>query len=271
MKLLFKILIAAAFISLFITSAFSQKTFNRENPILPSEEKITEYGFYIGLGANNQSGIFKTEWCNCEFQNGTGFGLTLGGIYETEFVRRLRWGAAIEYDMRSFTSSYMEREGIEFTSQTTGIKETVPVLFRYKAKAGISYISLIPYLKYVPADFLFFRMGLGGSFVVGAGLTHTKDALDATVKLSTGEIASVSQPNGNLLYSGKFPGVNTFQYSLEPAIGLTFPIGERLNFSPVFQYSVPLSNFTTSGDNVKISGWRILLEFRFVDLPDKNH
>jgi hypothetical protein len=269
-KLLFKIFIALAFIALFITSAYSQKTFKRENPILPSEERKTEIGFFIGLGGNNQSGIFRTQGCQCDFINGTGFGLTIGGLYETEIIPRLRWGGALEYDLRSFTSSFREREPDTLRSQTTGAIEIVPVWFRYQVKSAISYLSIIPYLKYVPADFLFFRIGLSGSFVIGAGITQTKAALDETVPLSTGEIAKVTLPNGGLIYNGKFPSVNTFQYSLEPAIGLTFPFGKKLNFSPVFQYSIPLNNFTSSGDNVKISAWRILLEFRFVLKSEEN-
>jgi len=59
------------------------------------------------------------------------------------------------------------------------------------------------------------------------------------------------------------------QFSLEPAIGFTFPLGEKLNFSPVFQYSIPLTKFSDSGTDIKISAWRIMLELRYDITPEE--
>jgi hypothetical protein len=168
----------------------------------------------------------------------------------------------------------MERESIEFTSQQDGRKENVNVLFRHKSDVGVSYLTFMPFLKYIPAKFMFLRLGFGASFVLNSSLYHTKELLDETAKLSTGEIVQIEFEgiDGKVatIEDGDFPQVNSMQFSLEPAIGLTFPLGKKLNFSPIFQYSVPLTKFSENGTDVKLSSWRIMLEFRYDITPEEN-
>ncbi|MCL5991824.1 MAG: hypothetical protein M1419_06950 [Bacteroidetes bacterium] len=274
MKLLFKLFIISFLFLIFVLSSNSQIKKKEDTPLLPTEQLRTEVGAFIGLGGNSQSGIFITDSCKCDFDMGRGFGFTIGGLYESEIVKRLRWGGAIAFDIRSFWASYMERDLIEFYSDQLNRTVSVPVLFRHKAESHVFYLTLMPYIKYVPAKFIFFRFGFGGSFVLSSGLKHTQEILDETAKLSTGEIVKIEyqKVGGRIatIEDGDFPAVNSLQFSLEPAIGLNFPLGEKLNFGPVFQYSIPLTKFSENGTDIKLSAWRILLEFRYDITPEEN-
>ncbi|OGU12402.1 MAG: hypothetical protein A2X61_04575 [Ignavibacteria bacterium GWB2_35_12] len=273
MKLLFKLFLASFLFFIFVLSTLGQIKKKEDTPLLPTEQIKTEVGVFIGLGGNSQSGIFITDTCKCEFDKGRGFGFTIGGLYESEIIRRLRWGGALAFDIRSFWASYRENESIEFFSEQVGRKVNVPVHFRHKAESQVFYLTFMPYLKYVPSKFIFFRFGFGGSFVLGAGLKHTKEILDETARLSTGEIVKIEYEKigGKIatVEDGDFPAANSMQFSLEPAIGFTFPFGKKINFSPLFQYSIPLTKFSENGTDVKLSAWRIMLEFRYDITPEE--
>lgn len=274
MKLLLKIFVISFLFLFCISNSISQIKKKEDTPLVPTEQKRTEIGGFIGLGGNSQSGTYITDACQCEFDKGRGFGFTIGAIYESEIVRRLRWGGALAYDLRSFWASYMEREAIEYKSEINGRKENVNVLFRNRSDVGISFLTLMPFVKYLPSKFLFFRLGLGASLVLGSSQLHTKELLDKTAKLSTGEIVETYIPgvDGNVatVEDGEFPQVNSLQFSMEPAIGLNFPLGEKLNFSPAFQYSIPLTKFSENGSDIKLSAWRIILEFKYDITPEEN-
>ncbi|TAL67557.1 MAG: hypothetical protein EPN82_13975 [Bacteroidetes bacterium] len=274
MKLLFRHFIVFVLFLIFTLTTFGQVKKKQDTPLLPTAQMHTEVGAFFGIGENIQSGIFKTDTCKCDFVDGRGFGFTIGGLYESELVRNLFWGSALAFDLKSFWSSFKEREPIDFIKDSN--KYQVPVWFRYKADASIWYMTLMPYLKYLPAKFMFLRLGLGASFVISSKLNFTKELLDRTGRISTGEIvnvrldSSVSSDGIHATFiNGELPKVNSTQLSLEPAIGFTFPIGEKFRFSPLFQYSVPFANITESGEKVKLSSWRLLLELRYDITPEE--
>jgi hypothetical protein len=237
------------------------------SPLNPEEYPFdNEIGIVFGIGGNIQSGIF-TSSCDCDFENGTKFGYTLGALYEYEIFQTFELGAAALFDYRGVESEYQEIENVPVTSQQSGLSERVNVLFTNQGEADLTYFSLVPYVKWNPFRFMFVRLGFNVAFPISSNIKHTKILETKTVRLSTGEIAPIVLPDGDgnqqIIQDEEMPEVNSPYLSLDPAIGFTFFFSDKVSFSPVFQYSMPLSNVAEIGSNFKVSTWRILLEFKY--------
>jgi hypothetical protein len=235
-------------------------------PLTPEESQIQrEVGLILGFGQNIEKGSFNTN-CPCKFEKGLKFGFTIGGLYEQEIFEWLRWGGALIYDLKSITASYMEIEEVDALSEITQRTEKVSVSVENQADLGISYLTLIPYFKFLPFDFLYFKIGPGLSYVLSSSVKHTQTALQKTVLLSSGELGTVTfGPGGSLtktIEDGAYPDVNQLQLSIEPILGLTFPLSKNIYFGGSIQYSIPLTDFSQKDSGFRINSWRILLELR---------
>lgn len=262
MRLLFFYLNIVILLIFNLNISLSQKIATPIQPeIGPAQQEI---GIIVGLGSNVQSGLFRTE-CPCDFDNGTRFGFLFGLFYENDITKNLQWGISGFYDYKGITASYLERELTAVTSQTTGKTENIRLLWRHKADADFSYITVMPSLKWSPASFFFIKLGLGASFIAGNNVKHSKELLENTVLLSTGELVKVEVPNSDnntiVIQDSKFPQVNSFQLSLDPIIGFNIPISKYFYLSPAFHYSLPLTKIINDGD-FKISSFHFWLEFK---------
>jgi hypothetical protein len=263
MKLLFFAFIVSAFIAISSIANAQQLA----TPLKPEEYPFdNEIGIVFGLGGNIQSGIFSSS-CDCDFENGTKFGYTFGALYEYEIMQTLELGAAALFDYRGVESEYQEIENVPVTSQQSGLSERVNVLFTNKGEADLNYFSLVPYLKWNPFRFMFVRLGLNAAFPISTNIKHTKILETKTAKLSTGEIVSIELPDGDgnqqIIQDEEMPEVNSPILALDPAIGFTIHLSDKVSFAPVFQYSIPLSNIAEIGSDFKVSSWRILFEFKY--------
>jgi len=263
MKLLFFAFIVSTYIAIF-SIANAQKL---ATPLKPEEYPYdNEIGILFGLGGNIQSGIFKSS-CDCDFENGTGFGYTFGALYEYEILQTLELGAAALIDYRGVASEYQEIESVPVTSQHSGLSERVNVLFTNQGEADLTYLSFVPYVKWNPFRFMFVRLGLNVGFPISTNIKHTKILETKTAKLSTGEIVSIELPDGDgnqqIIQDDEMPEVNSPFLALDPAIGFTIHLSDKLSFAPVFQYSIPLSNISETGNDFKVSTWRVLFEFKY--------
>ena len=108
--------------------------------------------------------------------------------------------------------------------------------------------------------------------MISSSLKHTKELLQNTAVLKTGEIVSVEILNsGNIaeIRQTKAFASNSFQFSLEPALGFDFQIYDNYFLSPIFQYSIPFTKIADN-DNFKVSSWRLFLELRYRFVNEAN-
>jgi len=262
-----KLLFFALFVSILIAFTSIVNGQQLATPLTPEEYPYdNEVGILFGIGGNIQSGIFSSS-CNCDFKNGTKFGYTFGALYEYEIMQTFELGAAALIDYRGVESEYQEIENISVTSQQSGASERVNVLFNNLGETDLTYFSLVPYAKWNPFRFMFVRLGLNVSFPMSTNIKHTKILETKTAKLSTGEIVAIELPDGDgdtqIIQDEEMPDVNSPYLSLDPAIGFTIFFSDKISFSPVFQYSMPLTNVAEIGSDFKVSTWRILFEFKF--------
>ncbi len=265
MLLLFRTLIILSLVAIISNTAITQQL---ATPILPGTLPLDrQLGLLIGFGSNYQSGEFLVECDDCIFDKGTGFGFAIGALYENEVFTDILIGGQVLYDIMNITSTYREREPINFRIEDTDEFETVPVLFRHKGEVDVSYLTITPYIKWTPAHFFFIKMGLSGSFVTTANIKHTQELLDKKILLSNGETATINFGDGTgntrTIQDNKLPQLNSFQLSFTPAIAFNFRLSHRLFFSPEFQYNLPFNNISEYGKDFKINSWRFLIEFRY--------
>ncbi|MFP4527745.1 MAG: hypothetical protein ACLFQX_04280 [Candidatus Kapaibacterium sp.] len=262
MRLLF-ILLAVAFISTG-QNARAQKISSPLNPVKGPEPE--QAGLVVGFGQNYQSGSFLVECEDCLFEGGVGFGWTFGGIYEKQFTEGLRYGAMLMLEGKGIESTFQEHEPVEVNSEATGQPETVNILFRHTGEVSATALTALPFVKWAPSDYFFVKLGPTFSYVMSAGIKHTKELMQETVRLSTGEVYDLSGVDGSnsmVVEDGDFPEVNALQIGLSPMVGLNIPASEDVFLSFVYQHVVPLNNFSEYGEDFKIGSWRILFELRF--------
>lgn len=232
-------------------------------PIVPEEERQPkDLGIIIGLGMNLQSGTSKVNCENCEFEDGTKFGFSLGAVYENGIVdEKLKWGIIGLYDNLDIYSSFKERESFEYEPN-----KFIPVNFRHHSELSVSAFSVIPYLKWSPAKVIFLRVGPNISYLVSTNVLHTKEILDKTTELPTGEITSISFPDTKskktTVEDGEYKDVNNLQFGLSLMSGFNFQFDNDFTFAPYFMYNIPFTNISEYGKDLKISSWRIIFEFR---------
>lgn len=233
-------------------------------------------GFYIGLGQNFQAGKIYPECIDCSFEKGNKFGFTTGALYEYRLSSLFFLGSAIEYNYLGINAFFSEIEAVPIEipiNNDSYYTEIANIRFQHEANVNIHQLSLIPYLKFKPFDFVFLRLGIGLGYNISNTFTHQKTLDQNSYTLSNGEIISLRVPNSDkntIIEDGKIAQENPFQIYLNTAIGFNLNLSDKLTFSPIFSYSNAFTNISDKGDNPKIHNWRILLELRYDISKDPN-
>ncbi len=234
----------------------------------PASLPVPSYmGFFAGVGGSSQSGVYLTQ-CVCEFTGGSGLGYIFGALYERELIPSVKWGGALYINSKSISANYFEIEDVEVFSESTGNSEFVPVDFEHVSEAVFFSAGIMPYLKITPWKWLFLRTGLAAEFPLSSNVTHTKELTRRTAVLSTGEIGIIKLDDPRCsttlceLEDNEFPDVVSPVLYFNPSAGLNIPFSGNITFSPLFQYSIPLSNISERGKDFKLNSWLFILELR---------
>lgn len=236
-----------------------------------SARKLLVYdqvGGYAGLSFNSQSGTIVTN-CNCEFEGGASTGFTVGGVFERLTRSQLTWGVALGYEDRSIEGRFKEIEGVVQRSPASGREYTVPVEFLNVADVRVSYLTAMPFLKYLAFKTMFARVGVSLSYVVTSNLSHTKELVTDTVRFPNGESAVVTLPDANgdnsiVLQDGPISDLQAFQCGIVVGGGFEIRASKTMVISPVVQYAIPLTTLSSSTGSFSIRALQALVEVRFI-------
>ncbi len=263
-----KVIILLIFLN--VISPF-KNLYAQSNPIFSVEHipNLHFLGMYIGFGQNLQSGKIFPECIDCTFEKGNKFGFTAGVLYEYRLFNSVYLGSAIEYNSLGIDAFFTEIEPVPIQipiNENDYYIENANVKFQHEANLSIHNLSLVPYIKYQPFNFMFIRLGAGIGYNLSNHFVHKKSLAQSTYTLSSGEIVSLRVPNATkntIIEDTELAQNNPFQIYLNSALGFNINFSEKLTFSPIFSYSNAFMNISERGENPKVNYWRILLELRY--------
>jgi len=263
----FKLIKITLFLLIFSyeNNLFAQRIADPLNPEKFQTQR--EFGFLAGIGANIQLGSFKAN-CDCpHFDTGSGFGYTLGALYEQDINPVFQWGFAGLYKSLYIRSSYQINKLRYFQSTKTNDYDSALIAFTQIGETNVSMLSVMPYLKMDLSNWLFVRLGFEAGYLLNANIKHTEELLQNRVTLiGSGLPVTVEYNNGRgnsvVVQDSALTMVNSFQMYVTPQIGFNIPLAENVNLSPLVDFSFPLNKISENINGFKIWSWRVLCELR---------
>lgn len=256
-------------ILLLATSVIQAEDKFTSTPLMPAKNKTPGYsGIFIGAGQNFQSGKYFVDCKECEFENGVASGFLIGIFYDRKALSWLKYGISGAYNLSGIENSFVEFEKIHLQSDNSGIDEDIWLQFRHKSEVKINMLTAMPYIKLEPFDFFFFKTGFSLSYIFNSNIKHEKELMQNEVTLSNGATIIVSIPdfedsNKKTIQDSEIRELNSLQYAISLSSGVIINFSPTTFFSPYFQYNLPLTNISESGDDYKINQWRIIFELGF--------
>jgi len=241
---------------------FSQKL---DTPLQPfdNSESANFIGGQIGLGQNFQSGKFFTNCLACEFSGGVGLGYDFSIFFEREIEKKtLLMGLSVGFNGRNIQSKFNEVESLPFYLTNGDYYDSIPLTIGNTADLKLTTLSIIPYLKYEPFNFLSLRLGPSISFVTSNNLSHSQASAKSTITLPNGQTAKIKTLNGTI-ENGEISQLNSTLIGLDFQIAVPLHLGAKWTFAPVFAYNLPFTNISEYGQDFKINSWRLLLELKY--------
>lgn len=234
--------------------------------------KPKQIGFSLGFGGIMQTGTLITDACDCSFENGGGMSSAFGLSFENELMKHVVWGIAGEYRYVTMDSRYQELEILKDQTTSSGALVNIEVPFRHNAAFSSSMIGFMPYVKVFPFDTrLFTRFGLNIGYVATTSLEHTKELLQTSTILPTGETVEFSldrndpRVNGNVatIQSGELTQANTLFLGGHIGLGVEFRAGKRMIFGPTMLYIIPFSGLSSyPGSDFSFNNLQVAAELR---------
>lgn len=236
--------------------------------------KPKQLGFSLGFGGIMQTGTLITDACDCSFEKGGGMSSAFGITFENELMSHVVWGIAGEYRYVTMDSRYQELELLKDQQTSSGALVTMEVPFRHNAEYTSSMIGILPYIKVFPFDTrVFTRFGLNIGYLASTSLVHTKELLQNSAVLPTGETveftldSSDPRVNGNVatIQSGELTQANSLFLGGHVGLGVEFKAGKRMIFGPTMLYIIPFTGLSSyPGSDFSLNNLQVAAEVRIV-------
>lgn len=232
------------FLLMFFRVGYSQSA----NPLAPPLP-LPRVGIEAGLTLNQQSGSFQSD-CGCDFTSGSGNGVTISAIGEKFLTEKWEFMGKISYRLKGMTANTPSDtdESVLDTSMNKLIQQPVPL--NQQATAKITYISIVPMIRYNVYRGLFVAAGPALGFVLSSDLRVQESFAQSGYSFSDGGTVEDKQPEGPI------QNITSFSLGLDGQIGYTFPISENLFFVPAVSFEFPLTT-VQSGTDWKIMTYQI--------------
>lgn len=267
-RILFSTLLIASFIQMEAKTVVSDP---RKSSFWSKPKQL---GFSLGFGGIMQTGTLITDACDCSFENGGGMSSAFGITFENEMMKNVVWGIAGEYRYVSMDSRYQELELLKDQQTSSGALVSMEVPFRHNAAFTTSMIGFLPYIKVFPFDTrLFTRLGLNIGYLASTSLVHTKELLQNSAVLPTGETVQFSLDNsdprvdGNIatIQSGELTQTNSVFLGGHIGLGVEFKAGKRMIFGPTMLYIIPFTGLSSyPGSDFSMNNLQVAAEVRII-------
>lgn len=229
---------------------------------------FSQIGVYGGPTFLMQQGTLITD-CPCEFTGGAGSGFAAGLVFERFTQFNFSWGIAAGMESVNLKAHFREREGIQQRSPATGREYNVPAEFRHTAELSIQNFNVTPYLKYSPFSVFFVRLGANARISATGNLTHKKELTQDSVLLPTGELARLRIPDAQdgrtiTLQDSPYNGFASAQLNAHITLGLDFKLSRQIFLTPLFNYSLPLTDLSSSETAFSLHQSTFIMELRVI-------
>lgn len=250
-----------------IFQPFTSSSQQIESPITPYQVIVHDWeiGFYVGLGANYNSGQYAAECPQCIFDDVSKFGFSAGIKTDYQLSKEFYIGASLGYEDLSIKGAFRRIESVPL-DRVDGTKIYVPIDFRHNADFSIGTISFMPNITYRIDRFLDFRVGFFSDFAITNNFLHTKQLLTKSVILPDGEKVSVEIPldkDGNVTLEDKsISNFNNPIFGIYPQVNFNIELSGTTDMNLGFIYKLPLNKLASNQD-FKVNSWRIIIGFSF--------
>ena len=207
-------------------------------------------GPQLGAGINSHGGDFITDFCDCGFEDGSGYGFAIG--IEAGHFLSSSVAVAVKLVYNDYRADYatpVTEEAYIFELDT----DVPDVQFERQMTVNISYLMLHPVVELYPFPWLYLFAGPA----VGVSATAEQEY----VKVLTDErfLYGLGEPESHVVTkdSGEIPRVESFRADLRAGIGANLRIGRNLVFSPEVSYGYPLTTISDD-DNWSASAIHVM-------------
>lgn len=258
-------------LSIFSLSPFYLKSQDIESPLMPVQIVVhdTEIGLFLGMGANFNSGVYKADCTECNFDDVSKFGYTIGLKSAYQLSKYFYISAMLGWDDQSVKGSFRRIESVPL-DRADGSKINVPIEFRHTADLKLAAITLMPDLTFRYDRFLDVSLGFFSDFVVNSNFKHEKQLLTKSVVLPDGEKVSANVKDDKdgivKLEDGELANISNPIFGLVPKVNFNIELDGGTDFNIGFFYKYPLSKVSANQD-FKLQSWRIFIGLSF-DLYD---
>lgn len=242
-KFILRLSAAGILLMIFNRAGYSQSA-NPLAPPLPSPR----VGVEAGITINQQSGTFLSD-CGCAFSSGSGNGILVSGIGEMFLTPKWELMGKVSYRYKSLTSNNSNDTDEMVLDPTTNMIIEQPVPLNENATAKISYLTIVPMIRYNVYQGLFLAAGPSIGFAMSSDLSAQESFAQGGYTFKDGGTTRSIQ-------SGPVPNINSFNVAFDGEIGYTFPLSETLFFVPSFSFDLPLTS-VESGTDWKIMTYQI--------------
>ncbi|MDT8324138.1 MAG: hypothetical protein RRA94_08510 [Bacteroidota bacterium] len=211
-------------------------------------------GPMAGANLNTHSGDFTTDFCDCDFEDGSGAGLSVGlevGHYlSSTFAVALK---AVYSDLRA-DYSYQILEDAEVIDE--GLVEDV--LFERRNTVILGYFMLHPVLQLHPVNWLYLFAGPAVGVKTTATQEYTKVVTDErfAFELGDGDTRIVSRDTGEL------PRAESLRADLRIGIGANLRLSRSILFAPEASFGYPITTISDD-DNWSAQAFHLIGILKF--------
>lgn len=218
-----------------------------DTPLDPVQVDIKDWeiGAFFGIGANYSSGIYKPECPDCDFDDNSKFGWSLGLKSDYEISKKFYIGTNIIFDDLSTDGSFRRFENVPLERADGSIME-VPIEFRHILNLEMKTIGIAPNAIWRITKWFDFRLGIFADFIISNNITHTKELLTKVALLPDGEKVKVSIPDSKdskvVIEDQSIPDIKSLQFGIYPQINFNIPIGEETDLMIGYFMKIPFSD-----------------------------
>jgi len=206
-------------------------------------------GVQAGITENEQQGQFETD-CGCAYPKGSGTGITIAALGERFIGKKWSLVGMFSISMKNTTSTNDSLSPIQknFVKQNNAV-DSGPVALTEQAKTQLTYISIVPMMRYYIASGLFLEAGPSIGFALSSNLL-------AQETVNTSGYTFLDGSTTRTIQNKAIPNISSFDVSLYGSLGYAFQLSKLLYFTPGVAVDFPLTS-VQSGTNWKIMSFQI--------------